>query len=173
MFDRLFSHLIGTFTTILNSISVIVLVFLSIAVLLVVYKKYRQSIFLENPQSNNEFVKFYEGGQRLYLSEKEAAKAFLDYSKLAAEYEFFHGKDIARQNRLDKKLERKKAYYYLESFKLKKDIKLSEYKYEHVGFDPFFLENFYSQDISYGDYAYGYDDEDYEYDDQGNPIQVI
>lgn len=76
MFDRIFSTLINTMITVLTAVSSALAIALSIVILLIAYKKYRQAIFLENPQENKEFVAFYQDRQFDYDSQEEAVKNF-------------------------------------------------------------------------------------------------
>ena len=168
MLNAIFSELLNTFTGILNVILYVLSIFVAIAIALVAYKKYRQAIFLENPNSNTEFQAFYQNRHDNYKTEHEAAKDFLNFKKLAAEYELLHASDIKKQQLREQKQQRKDAYYYLKSLDLN-NVKLDEHQYDYVGYDPHHVAQMYYQDDDYGDYYY---DNDLEYDDFGNPIQT-
>lgn len=159
MFDRLFANLVNSFLAVLNGVSSVLVVFVSIGVVLVAYKKYRQAIFLENPKANKEFLAFYQGSQANYDNEQEAAKDFLNLKKLAAEYEMLHAKDIKRDKFYEKRRERRNAYYYIQSLNLE-DVKLDEHQYEYVGYDPHWVADRYYDNDDDGGYAYYYDDID-------------
>lgn len=154
MFDRIFSTLINTMITVLTAVSSALAIALSIVILLIAYKKYRQAIFLENPQENKEFVAFYQDRQFDYDSQEEAAKEFLNIKKLAAEYEILYEADIKREKIREKKKERKEAYYYLKSLNVS-NVKLDEQQYDYVGFDPHWVADRYNADED--------DDLSYEY----------
>lgn len=120
MFVDIFSELTAMFFGIFKTIAAAIAILLSIAVMLIVFKKYKVALFLEDPTKSERFNKWQAINGDEYDSIEESAKAYIEQVELANKFETLHRKERAKELFY----ERRDAYRYLKAmdrYKLERD----------------------------------------------------